>query len=263
MIASKTFIDTNLGLICVHERGSAGAPPVVFLHGIYLDSSLWNEVAADLHGHRLLLIDMPGHGESPDVGRKWVLSDCVAMLMQVLDTAGIAACVAVGHSWGAMTVLHAASLHPDRFDALCLFNMPFRRTVGLSRMGFQLQKFLAVFRDFYAAQAVKALYTPSFSSTHPRIVGEMKRRVAAMPRSAIAQLIDAVILDAGDARHLIVQLAVPAVFVVGQEDHVGKPPVECLVVPGGHISPHEAPAEAARAVARAADLRLARQTASL
>ena len=271
--ADKTFADTSLGRICIHASGPPDAPPVVFLHGIYLDSSLWSEVAAHLPGYRLLMIDMPGHGESAEMGRDWTLDECATMLLQVLDAMGIPKCDAVGHSWGAMTALRAASLQPatsaacnsiramtalraaslqpDRFNVLCLCNMPFRRTAGLRRAGFHLQKFLAVFRNFYAAQAAKALYTPSFIAMRPRIAGEMKRRVASLSRSAIARVIDAVILGAGDTQHLIESLVVPTIFVVGQEDYVGAPPGECLMVPGGHISPHEAPRETARVVALA------------
>lgn len=222
--------------------------PIVFLHGIYLDSSLWDDVTADLPGHRLLMIDMPGHGESPAPKRDWSLNDCVAMLQRVLDAMGISKCVAVGHSWGAMTVLRTACLHPERFESLCLLNMPFHKTTGKRRLGFRVQKLLAAFRSFYAKQAAKALYTPSFTARRPEIAGRMQMSVAAKSRRGIARLIDAVILEPDDARHLIASLKVPAVFMVGEHDSVGMPPVETLVVPGGHISPHEAPAEVARSV---------------
>jgi 3-oxoadipate enol-lactonase len=246
--ASKNFIETDLGRICVHTQDQGNGMPIVFLHGIYLDSSLWDDVAADLPGHRLLTIDMPGHGESLEPERIWSLNDCVAMLLRVLDVMGINKCVAVGHSWGAMTALHAASLHPERFDALCLLNMPFRKTTGVRRFWFQLQKLLAAFPSFYAKQAAKALYTPSFMARRPEIAGRMEKTVTAKSWDGIARLIDAVILQPDDARQLIANLKVPAVFLVGEEDSVGVPPVETVVVPGGHISPHEAPAEVVRSI---------------
>ena len=222
--------------------------PIVFLHGIYLDSSLWDDVAANLPGHRLLMIDMPGHGESPEPEGNWSLNDCVAMLLRVLDAMGISKCLAVGHSWGAMTALRTACLYPERFDSLYLLNMPFRKTTGRRRLGFQAQKLLAGFRSFYAKQAAKALYTPSLMARRPEIADQMEKTVAAKSWVGITRLIDAVILQPDDALHLMAQLSVPTVFVVGEKDSVGIPPVQHVVVPGGHISPHEAPAEVARSI---------------
>jgi pimeloyl-ACP methyl ester carboxylesterase len=147
-----------------------------------------------------------------------------------------------------MTALRTASLHPERFDALCLLNMPFRKTTGLRRFWFKLQKPLAAFPSFYAKQAAKALYTPSFMARRPEIAGRMEKGVTARSRDGIERLIDAAILEPDDTRHLIADLKVPAVFVVGEEDSVGVPPVETVVVPGGHISPHEAPAEVVRSI---------------
>ena len=250
MTGRETFIETVLGAVCIHQRGRGDGPPVVFLHGVFLDSSLWDRVATDFHDHRLLLVDMPAHGKSPGVERAWSLNECVEMLLQVLDGMGVETCVAVGHSWGAMTALRAASLHPNRFSALCLVNMPFRRTTGLRRVGFHIQKLHAVFRGFYAKQAVKALYTPHFLATHPRIVAQMQERLRAMSRREIARVVNAVILEPGDAGHLIKGLQIPALYVVGKDDYVGSPKEGTVIVQGGHISPHEAPEELTEAILR-------------
>jgi 3-oxoadipate enol-lactonase len=243
-------IETGLGSVCIHERGRGDGPPVVFLHGVFLDSSLWDRVAENFRDHRLLLVDMPGHGKSHAVGRAWSLDECAGMLFRVLDGMGVERCVAVGHSWGAMAALRAAVQRPNRFRALCLANMPFRKTTGLRRVGFHIQKLLAAFRGFYAKQAVKALYTPQFLAAHPRIAGQMEKRLRAMSRREIARVVNAVLLEPGDAGHLIKALQVPALYVVGQGDYVGVPKDGTLIVPGGHISPHEAPEELKEAILR-------------
>jgi hypothetical protein len=64
------------------------------------------------------------------------------------------------------------------------------------------------------------------------------------------QVIDAVILGPEDAGHLINGLPIPALYVVGKDDYVGVPNDGSLIVPGGHISPHEAPDEVAGAILR-------------
>lgn len=51
------------------------------------------------------------------------------------------------------------------------------------------------------------------------------------------------------------QSTVPALYVVGESDYVGIPEgVESITVPGGHVSPHEAPIETSRAITRVLEM---------
>ena len=62
------LIKTNLGRICVAVAEGNGAPPVVYLHGIFLDKSLWANVCAPAEGRRQIFVDMPAHGGSGQRG---------------------------------------------------------------------------------------------------------------------------------------------------------------------------------------------------
>ena len=198
---------------------------------------------------------MPAHGESGNVGRDWSLDECVTMLMEVLDSLNIKTCIAVGHSWGSMTALRAATKFPERFSALGLFNMPFKRSTGVGRLGFTLQKLMVVFPKFYARQAAKSLYTPEFLLSRPELSKQMQERLAIRPPKEISRVIDAVILNAEDTSTLVSNLRVPALAVVGASDYVGIPPgVETVKVLGGHISPHEATSETSQTILRVLSL---------
>jgi pimeloyl-ACP methyl ester carboxylesterase len=79
---STQKINTTLGQIAVAaEQGGAGVP-ILFMHGVFLDKTLWTAFDSSLTGRRHLYIDMPAHGESASVGRDWSLDECVAMLIQ-------------------------------------------------------------------------------------------------------------------------------------------------------------------------------------
>ncbi len=83
----------------------------------------------------------------------------------------------------------------------------------------------------------------------------MQERLAARSGKEIARVIDAVLLGPHDADELVAQLSVPALYVVGESDYVGIPQeVQSVTVPGGHISPHEAPAETRQAIKRVIEL---------
>ena len=113
-------IDTNLGhiLVAIDDRGTKA--PIIFLHGVFLDKSLWLEVSKELPEVTRIYIDMPAHGSSSDVGHDWALDDCVDMLMQIINELKLDTCFLIGHSWGSMTALRAAGKFPERFEALGL-----------------------------------------------------------------------------------------------------------------------------------------------
>ena len=134
----ELMISTVLGKIALRIDEQGGDEPLIFLHGVFLDRSLWAAYDTHLTGRTHVYVDMPAHGRSEDVGRRWTLDECAVMLIQILDALDLARCVVVGHSWGSMTALRAASEHPDRFRALCLCNMPFKRSSGIGRLGFQI-----------------------------------------------------------------------------------------------------------------------------
>ena len=139
-----------------------------------------------------------------------------------------------------MTALRAAVAYPNRFQALGLFNMPHKKTVGSSRVGFSLLKTMTRFPRFFAAQAAKSLYSKEVLEKRSELKAQMIERLAHRSQIEINRIINAVILRAEDASPLIQQVKVPALAIVGEKDSVGIPSgIETLTVPGGHISPHE------------------------
>jgi len=242
-------IATNLGniSISIDDRGSSA--PIIFMHGVFLDKSLWLPVSKELPEVTRIYIDMPAHGNSSDVGHDWNLNDCVDMLMQIINELQLDTCFLVGHSWGSMTALRAAVKYPERFQALALFNMPFTKTTGLRRLGFVFQKMMLFFPGFYAKQAAKSLYSEEILIIRPELLTQMQDRLTKRSAEELARVIDAVILMPDDATPLIDVLRVPALAVIGRDDYVGKPPkLETWVVPGGHISPHESVAKVKDAI---------------
>jgi len=233
-------IATNLGDISVAIDDRGTRVPIIFMHGVFLDKSLWFEASKELPEVTRIYIDMPAHGSSSDVENDWVLEDCVDMLIQIIDELKLDTCFLVGHSWGSMIAVRAATKYPERFEALGLCNMPYRKTTGLRRLAFVFQKMALFFPKFYAKQAAKSLYSKELLRNRPELSIQMQEKLSKRSPKEISRVIDAVILMPDDASQLINELRVPALAVVGREDYVGKPPsLETWTVPGGHISPHE------------------------
>lgn len=248
-------IKTNLGEIALTIEDQGVDTPILFMHGVFLDKTLWSDYQSNLTGRTHIYLDMPGHGNSSNVGKDWSLNDCVKMLTIILETLKIDKCIAIGHSWGSMTALRAASQFPNLFQALGLFNMPFKETTGLNRLGFNLQKLILAFPELYAPQAAKSLYSAEILQQKPELSSAMVERLKKRPPQELSRLIDAVILNAEDTTELLNQLQLPALAVVGKSDYVGIPPkIETIVAPGGHITPHESITETKKAILKIIDL---------
>ncbi|MCB1858045.1 MAG: alpha/beta hydrolase [Gammaproteobacteria bacterium] len=241
---STEHIDTSLGQISIHVDQCPGGYPILFLHGLFLDGSLWDGLNAGVFSRTCITIDMPAHGQSGDVGRSWTQDECTEMLIGILDDLGIDRCVVIGHSWGAITALLAAARYPTRIAALGLFNMPFTNPSPLQQLTARFQKLLALFPRFYAKQVCKVIYSEAYLAKHPEAIVKMQDQLAGRSFSELARIIDVVIVGARGLAPILDNLSLPALAVVGKSDHVGIPPrLSTRVVNGGHVSPREAPEE--------------------
>src|SRR5690606_2967962 len=95
--------------------GPNDGPPVVLLHAIATTSSLW---AAQLPvwaaAFRLISIDLPGHGNSPDQQGDLDLADYADCVCEVLDELRIGRASVVGLSLGGMIAQAFALKYPHR-----------------------------------------------------------------------------------------------------------------------------------------------------
>jgi pimeloyl-ACP methyl ester carboxylesterase len=91
-----------------------GEPCIVLVHGIGVDRSAWDAVTKQLAArHRVLAVDLPGHGLSEAVDS--VRVDRIAdALDATLEKHKIQRAILVGHSYGGLVALAEAAAHPKR-----------------------------------------------------------------------------------------------------------------------------------------------------
>ena len=240
------MIHTNLGKIAVYPKlVDSDKTPIIFLHGVYFDHHLWDKVIDSINDRTIITLDMPLHGLSKEITKyNWTLNDCADMLLEILDSLQITKVIAVGHSWGSMTILRAASKQPERFESVLLCNMPFLAATKKQKLTFGLQHSMLIFRNFYTKQAAKALFGKTSLKENPSLVNQLKRPMDLLSNEQIKHTDKAVIADAEDASELMKNLKVRALALKGIEDYVPVPPsIETIIIGGGHISPLEQPHE--------------------
>jgi pimeloyl-ACP methyl ester carboxylesterase len=109
-------------LLHTHDYGGDG-PQLVLLHGYGRSLNDWEASAAPLTaGHRVLAVDLPGHGRSPGLS-PWTIPTVVQHLADTLDAQGVPEAVVVGHSLGGLVAVEYARADPDRARARAAVNL--------------------------------------------------------------------------------------------------------------------------------------------
>ena len=98
-----------------------GERALVFLHGVSGGAAGVIDILPRLTppGWRGLAWDMPGYGASAPV-EPMTFDSLAGALVDLLDAAGLAQAVLVGHSFGGMVALQAAVRFPERISGLVL-----------------------------------------------------------------------------------------------------------------------------------------------
>lgn len=119
----RGFIEVNGAQLYYEARGAAGAmskTPIVLVHGLSLDSSMWDaQFGAMAEQAPTYRFDMRGHGLSSPVDGPVALHDD---LLGFLDALGIARAHLVGLSLGGNAVTELAVAHPERVERLVLID---------------------------------------------------------------------------------------------------------------------------------------------
>lgn len=236
-------IKTSIGEIAYQKKEVIGTTPIIFLHGVYYDHNLWNYQISRITEHTTISIDMPLHGQSKVMTNKdWNMDDCVNMLIEILDSLGIEKCYAVGHSWGSMTILRAASQNPYRFIGVGLCNMPLEQGGFGAKLQFGFQHIMLPFRKFYTIQVAKAMFGKESREQKPEIVEYLELSMGQLSNKDIRMTDKAVISNVNSGHPYLENLTVPAFAIKGKDDYVPTlQAIETTIVEGKHTSPLEQP----------------------
>lgn len=241
-------------------------PTLVFIHGVLNDHSVWILQSRYFahHGYNVLAIDLPGHGRSE--GRcPHSVEDAARMVWQLLDALNIDKACLIGHSWGSLIALHAASLAPQRVNKLALLGTAYPMKVSAALLDASLQA---------PMQAIDMVNTFSHSTLAPPpstlgpgtwLYGGSRALMRRLYRTAMARDLQENIFHAGftacdqysqafEALARIQSMHSAILFIVGIYDQMTTPKAaQALIdqapgatvvrVSGGHSMMTEAPEE--------------------
>lgn len=129
------FVDLDDTRLYCFAAGTRGAgEPIVLLHGAFTSSHIWRDLISRLpKGHRVLVIDLLGHGRS-DLPRKADFGTVAhaTRVIALLKALGVEPACVVGHGLGAAVAVAIAQAAPERVERLLLCNPCLLRPNGVS-----------------------------------------------------------------------------------------------------------------------------------
>lgn len=228
--------------------------PVVLLHSAALDLTFWDRVIAGLRGdHRVIAIDLPGHGATP--GTQAEFDDVATIADRIALAVGAVAEEPVhlgGLSVGGVVAQSIAVRHPDLVRSLVLMDTSPRFPDAARGI---IRRRAATVRSEGIEPVLPALLEhwlgPAAHEERPDLVDRVAKTVLRQDpglHAAMWELIARV-----DLEELVSAIALPTLVLVGEHDDSSPPSTaqrladlidgaRVQVLPGAsHLSPVEQP----------------------
>jgi pimeloyl-ACP methyl ester carboxylesterase len=125
---------TNVNGVDLHYMQAGAGPDVVLLHAVTANMAVWlasNLVDALARDYRVTAYDLRGHGLSAATPSGYTSAEMAEDLRGLLDVLGVGPAYLIGHSFGGVVAMHAASTHPDRVSGIIISDPYFP---GLARL---------------------------------------------------------------------------------------------------------------------------------
>jgi pimeloyl-ACP methyl ester carboxylesterase len=244
----------------------AAKPTVIFIHGVLNDHSVWILQTRYLahHGWNVLALDLPGHCRSAGEPPKTV-EEAADFVLALMDAAGVETAVLIGHSFGSLIALEAASRAPARVNQLILVGTAFPMPVSPALLE------LSVSAPMKALEMVN-VFSRSTLAPPPSAMGPgtwVYGASMALGRRVLASNVKTNVFYTGfkacdsyqNGLQAIAKVTCPVLFVLGKVDQMTPPKAaqdliqgaknaQVVYLNGGHHQMNETPEEMLAALTR-------------
>jgi 3-oxoadipate enol-lactonase len=218
IMKNMAILKTSLGKIGADVRGNGPGVPIVFLHGVGSDKSVWDKQLDHFAQTRTAIaFEYPGYGESEPVPCA-TRDDFAAAVLAGMDSLGIPTAHICGLSLGGVVAIAMYAAAPSRCASLILAD-----TFAVHPEGAGIyERSVAASRDIGMAALAKArARTLLGSASTETMLGEVVATMSRIAPAAYARGAEAVWL--ADQRDRVAAIAVPTLVLCGEEDVITPP----------------------------------------
>jgi pimeloyl-ACP methyl ester carboxylesterase len=235
----------------------AAKPTLIFIHGVLNDHSVWILQTRYLahHGWNVLAVDLPGHcrsaGEAPAS-----VEAAADFILALMTAAGLEKATLIGHSFGSLIALEAASRAPGRISQLVLVGCAFPMKVSPALLDASLNEPMKALELVNVFSRATLAPPPSALGPGTWVYGvsmALGRRVlASNPRVNLFHTGFKACDSYANGEAAMAQVTCPVLFVLGSLDQMTPPKAaqslihkarhaQVVTLPGGHHQMNETP----------------------
>jgi 3-oxoadipate enol-lactonase len=204
----------------LHYESQGDGPAVVFVHGLGGTSNVWHAQKATLsRSFRVITYDLSGSGRSDRAARSVSLEGWADELAGLMDHAGVAEAVIVGHSLGTVVAQKFAAKYPPRAKAVvlagALVELGPAGKEGFTKRAETVEKegMIGV-----ADTVMTGALSPGTREGNPALAGMVREMLLSNEPACYAAACRALI--AGSAKEDQAKVRCPTLLVVGDQDPV-------------------------------------------
>ncbi|HEX5712600.1 MAG TPA: alpha/beta hydrolase [Solirubrobacterales bacterium] len=164
------IFDLPAGEAQVLDRGPRDGDPIVLIHCYSCAMNWWDGMRPALERrHRVVSIDLLGHGGSEKPGSGYTPQNQAELVAQALKRLGVSDAEVVGHSLGGAVTVALSEQNPELVDRAVIIDMPPDNSYGdlgfIAGLGFQpvLGEFLwRIKPDFAVRDGLSVAFAPDY-----------------------------------------------------------------------------------------------------
>lgn len=232
---------------------SGRGPPVVLLHGVGLNQSIWaGQMKALESDFQVITYDLLGHGRSAAVRASAPLADWVDQLSGVVRDLGLEKFVLVGFSFGGLIAQAYAAQHSPMIDKLVLMSTVYERS-EVERAGVLSRLEVARLEGPQAIipAALSRWFSPEFSRAHPEVMKQYETLLRGNDAASFLSAYECFATVDGELVGALAGFDQPTLVMTGELDTGSTPAMarkmagmipgaDCSIIAGGrHMMPVE------------------------
>jgi pimeloyl-ACP methyl ester carboxylesterase len=194
--------------------------PLVLIHGLCEDSTIWDEFIKGLTDFQIIRPDLSGFGES-EILPQHSVELMAESIKAIIDALNIKHCVMIGHSLGGYVTMAFAKQYPSVLTGLGLFHShPFADSVDKKEERRKAIQFIKQNGHIvYVKQIIPKLFAELFATSNEFLINSLIYKASKYPAETIIGAQEAM-LNRVDNSEILGVVKYPVLMIIGKQDKV-------------------------------------------
>ena len=196
-------------------------PAIIFLHGFLENQNMWRGIIAALpKTQRKITLDLPGHGNSGNLGYIHTMEEMAEVVKALMDHLKLKKAFLMGHSMGGYVALAFAEKHPDCVRGIILMNSTTRADSAAKKKDrSRAIKMVKENHRSFIRKAIPNLFRPKNRRTMREVVNEIKQEGLNTSKQGVIAALEG--MKVRPDREVLLHFApYPFLFIAGKNDPV-------------------------------------------